>query len=261
MQILSYEGYQSILSQDTRQEYTESGTLPLVFAQDGELFMLLTERPKKGISHSGRVVVPGGRKDSQDKDTAQTAIREVREEIGLSALFFEIYVANPIKVLTTTKKERETKVEVRYWRMNIYPAVGKKAILSRVKLNHDEVAAIKLLPLKDLFQALSKFLGDTPSEEPRIVISQTEKAVPVADEIVNHYVITVTEPDGSVWTVQDGTAYFLINFCKEWEAAGPSGKGYETLLDFYRCNPYWYLKAKRLGKRFLRLMLDWIKPW
>ncbi|CAK8577606.1 unnamed protein product [Lathyrus sativus] len=49
----------------------------------GDLRVILTKRSSKLSSHSGEVSLPGGKADEGDKDDADTAKREAKEEIGL----------------------------------------------------------------------------------------------------------------------------------------------------------------------------------
>ncbi|MBL4825523.1 MAG: CoA pyrophosphatase [SAR324 cluster bacterium] len=50
---------------------------------EGELFVMLTQRSEKLHSHAGQVSFPGGKQDSQDSNSLETALRETHEEIGL----------------------------------------------------------------------------------------------------------------------------------------------------------------------------------
>ena len=50
---------------------------------EGEFFLMLTRRSNKMRSHPGQVSFPGGKQDSNDRDSQQTALRETNEEIGL----------------------------------------------------------------------------------------------------------------------------------------------------------------------------------
>ncbi|XP_050368033.1 nudix hydrolase 15, mitochondrial-like [Argentina anserina] len=49
----------------------------------GDLRVLLTKRSSALSSHSGEVSLPGGKTEEGDKDDADTATREAKEEIGL----------------------------------------------------------------------------------------------------------------------------------------------------------------------------------
>ncbi|OWM91150.1 hypothetical protein CDL15_Pgr000093 [Punica granatum] len=49
----------------------------------GDLRVILTKRSSRLSTHSGEVSLPGGKSDPNDKDDAETATREAKEEIGL----------------------------------------------------------------------------------------------------------------------------------------------------------------------------------
>ncbi len=62
----------------------ESAVLVLVTPDaEGRAAVLLTERATRAGHHSGEVSFPGGRAEPGDRDLAETAIREAREEVGL----------------------------------------------------------------------------------------------------------------------------------------------------------------------------------
>jgi 8-oxo-dGTP pyrophosphatase MutT (NUDIX family) len=46
--------------------------------------VVMTEKPKHMKFHAGEISFPGGKLDSNDSDLLDTALRETREEIGLS---------------------------------------------------------------------------------------------------------------------------------------------------------------------------------
>jgi 8-oxo-dGTP pyrophosphatase MutT (NUDIX family) len=52
--------------------------------------VLLTERTEHLSTHSGQVAFPGGRRDDTDVDSADTALREAHEEIGLERALAEV---------------------------------------------------------------------------------------------------------------------------------------------------------------------------
>ncbi len=56
--------------------------IPLL-ESEGELFVLLTQRSEHLHSHAGQVSFPGGKQDTQDANSLETALRETHEEIGL----------------------------------------------------------------------------------------------------------------------------------------------------------------------------------
>jgi 8-oxo-dGTP pyrophosphatase MutT (NUDIX family) len=52
--------------------------------------VLLTERTAHMTTHSGQVAFPGGKRDDTDIDSADTALREAHEEIGLDRSLAEV---------------------------------------------------------------------------------------------------------------------------------------------------------------------------
>ncbi|MDD3742127.1 MAG: CoA pyrophosphatase, partial [Lentimicrobiaceae bacterium] len=60
-----------------------SGVLILMYARREQINLVFIQRSiYKGI-HSGQVSFPGGKADPQDRDLAQTALRETFEEVGV----------------------------------------------------------------------------------------------------------------------------------------------------------------------------------
>jgi 8-oxo-dGTP pyrophosphatase MutT (NUDIX family) len=56
----------------------------LVVIYGNEPIVVMTEKPKHMKFHAGEISFPGGKLDSDDSDLLETALRETREEIGLS---------------------------------------------------------------------------------------------------------------------------------------------------------------------------------
>ena len=67
---------------NTKIQKRASVLIPLIEIE-GELFVFFTERAKHLRSHPGQVSFPGGKQDTQDANSLETALREAREEIGL----------------------------------------------------------------------------------------------------------------------------------------------------------------------------------
>lgn len=63
--------------------------VPLVMRSAG-LQVLLTRRTDHLNDHAGQVSFPGGRREDSDAGSVQTALRETREEIGLTENFIEV---------------------------------------------------------------------------------------------------------------------------------------------------------------------------
>jgi 8-oxo-dGTP pyrophosphatase MutT (NUDIX family) len=60
--------------------------------------VLLTQRTGHLSTHSGQIAFPGGKHDPQDVDLVTTALREAREEVGLSQHFVHVLGALPVYV-------------------------------------------------------------------------------------------------------------------------------------------------------------------
>jgi 8-oxo-dGTP pyrophosphatase MutT (NUDIX family) len=57
--------------------------VPLFLAPDGEPHAVFTRRRADLRRHAGEISFPGGRRDPEDADLRETALREAEEEIGL----------------------------------------------------------------------------------------------------------------------------------------------------------------------------------
>ncbi len=56
----------------------------LVVIYGDEPFVVMTEKPKHMKFHAGEISFPGGKLDPDDHDLLETALRETREELGLT---------------------------------------------------------------------------------------------------------------------------------------------------------------------------------
>ena len=56
----------------------------MLFAEDSKIKTVFIERTPDPGPHSGQIAFPGGRKDPEDTNLIETAIRETNEEVGVS---------------------------------------------------------------------------------------------------------------------------------------------------------------------------------
>ena len=63
-------------------KYRMASILVVIYGK--EPIVIMTEKPKHMKFHAGEISFPGGKLDSDDVDLLETAIRETREEIGLT---------------------------------------------------------------------------------------------------------------------------------------------------------------------------------
>jgi 8-oxo-dGTP pyrophosphatase MutT (NUDIX family) len=63
---------------------------PLYLAADGEPYVVLTRRRADLRRHAGEIAFPGGRRDPEDSELRDTALREAQEEIGLDRADVEV---------------------------------------------------------------------------------------------------------------------------------------------------------------------------
>jgi 8-oxo-dGTP pyrophosphatase MutT (NUDIX family) len=62
----------------------ESAVTALLFPEDDGVKLLLMKRVEDDTIHSAQLSFPGGQKEKNDKDLLDTALREMKEEVGIS---------------------------------------------------------------------------------------------------------------------------------------------------------------------------------
>ena len=67
---------------ETDGKYRLASILVVIYGK--EPIVVMTEKPKHMKFHAGEISFPGGKLDSDDSDLLETALRETREEIGLT---------------------------------------------------------------------------------------------------------------------------------------------------------------------------------
>ncbi len=124
-----------------------AAALALIFPdEEGEAFIVLTERPSGDLRHAGQISLPGGRVDPGDDFPVGTALREAREEVGLDAEAAGVEVMGTLDV-----------VDVRVSGFLLTPVVAVARRAPALVPDPREVASIILAPI-------SAFLPDAPIE-------------------------------------------------------------------------------------------------
>ena len=75
--------------------------IPVYRSRDGELHVVMILRNPGGV-HGGQVAFPGGKHDLQDDTMLDTALREVREELGLIVRRCDVLAELPMQQTRTT---------------------------------------------------------------------------------------------------------------------------------------------------------------
>lgn len=116
------------------------------WVQEGDPEVLFIKRAgRRGDRWSGHIALPGGKRDPEDTDDLETAIRETREEIGLDLTTANcLHVGNlPERVVTTTWGKDALMVLCPY----IFILTGPVPVL---RPQPTEVAALHWVPLRAL---------------------------------------------------------------------------------------------------------------
>ena len=77
----------------------QAGVLLLLYPLHNQLHMALTLRPSSLDHHSGQISLPGGGWEEGDANYQETALRETREEVGIS-----LAAERPVLVLAGTDR-------------------------------------------------------------------------------------------------------------------------------------------------------------
>jgi len=54
-----------------------------IYPHENKLYLPMMLRPQKSRAHPGQISFPGGKREDQDQDLIETAIREMEEEVGV----------------------------------------------------------------------------------------------------------------------------------------------------------------------------------
>lgn len=110
--------------------------IPVYRDCDGELHIIMILRQPGGV-HGGQVAFPGGKRDPEDQTMLDTALREVREELGLVVDRADVLAALPVAETRTTG-------------YRVFPYLARIHVPDRWQLAEREIAEIIDVKLSDL---------------------------------------------------------------------------------------------------------------
>ena len=127
--------------------------IPVYRSQDGELHIVMILRNPGGV-HGGQIAFPGGKRDPEDETMLDTALREVREELGLMVERNDVLAELPMEQTRTTG-------------YRVFPFLARIAVPDRWQIAEREIAAIVDVKLTDLTRrdAHDKMIGRFPTWE------------------------------------------------------------------------------------------------
>jgi 8-oxo-dGTP pyrophosphatase MutT (NUDIX family) len=112
--------------------------IPVYRSRDGGLHIVMILRQPGGV-HGGQVAFPGGKHDPEDETMLDTAIREVREELGLMIDRADVLAELPV-------------VETRTTGYRVFPYLARIQVPNRWQLAEREIAEIIDVKLNDLLR-------------------------------------------------------------------------------------------------------------
>ncbi|XP_073232580.1 uncharacterized protein [Porites lutea] len=116
--------------------FRRAAVLVPIFVKEGALHFLLTLRSEELPTFKGQVAFPGGKQEDSDKDIVETALREAKEEVGLSPEIVEV-VAVLCPLVTRNKKLHAY----------VYPVIGIIKSSFELVINTSEVQTTFDVPL------------------------------------------------------------------------------------------------------------------
>jgi 8-oxo-dGTP pyrophosphatase MutT (NUDIX family) len=127
--------------------------IPVYRSQDGELHIVMILRNPGGV-HGGQIAFPGGKHDPEDETMLDTALREVREELGLIVERNDVLAELPMEQTRTTG-------------YRVFPFLARIAVPDRWQIAEREIAEIVDVKLTDLTRrdAHNKMIGRFPTWE------------------------------------------------------------------------------------------------
>jgi 8-oxo-dGTP pyrophosphatase MutT (NUDIX family) len=122
--------------------YQNAAVMILLFIRDGSWHTVLMKRPEYAGAHSNQISLPGGKFEESDADLEATALREIREEIGIDD--------RQIRILGNLSR-----LHIPVSRIEVLPVVGFFPEEPDFLPDPSEVAYLIETPLADLLDPLN----------------------------------------------------------------------------------------------------------
>jgi 8-oxo-dGTP pyrophosphatase MutT (NUDIX family) len=110
--------------------------IPVYRSKDGELHIVMILRNPGGV-HGGQIAFPGGKHDPDDETMLDTALREVREELGLVVDQSDVLAELPMQQTRTTG-------------YRVFPYLARITVPDKWQIAEREIAQILDVRLADL---------------------------------------------------------------------------------------------------------------
>jgi 8-oxo-dGTP pyrophosphatase MutT (NUDIX family) len=110
--------------------------IPVYRSSDDELHIVMILRNPGGV-HGGQIAFPGGKYDPEDETLLDTALREVREELGLVVAKEDVLAELPMEQTRTTG-------------YRVFPFVARITVPERWQIAEREIAEIVDVRLSEL---------------------------------------------------------------------------------------------------------------
>jgi 8-oxo-dGTP pyrophosphatase MutT (NUDIX family) len=118
-------------------QYRNAAVMILLFTRNASWYTVLMRRPEYKGTHSNQISLPGGKFEESDADLEETALREVREEIGIDG--------KRIRLLGNLSR-----LHIPVSGIEVLPFVGFYPEAPDFQPDPSEVAYLVEVPLKDL---------------------------------------------------------------------------------------------------------------
>ena len=117
--------------------YHESAVLILLFPFQQHIMICLIRRPGTMKNHAGQIAFPGGKREKEDENLVQTALREAYEEIGV-----------PVESVVIIGELSNVYVQISAFL--IKPVLGWLNEKPEIKMDASEVDEVIFISLEDL---------------------------------------------------------------------------------------------------------------